>query len=149
MSEAENLEMFDDHLHYEVAMMHNAYHLLQGPAPDQFTRNCWLEVFTLHARCLMGFLSNEQRAVSPWIYAPDYRTPTFKNDIGERFQDQLVTLSWGRTSNADEKINNQAITDSVYRELKDELYRFQEALAPEYRERWRFTLPPPIDQPSS
>jgi len=92
----ENNELIpDEHAVYEYSMLKGCYKLLSEGINDAFTFNVLHESFCIHAYNLIGYL----------------RTPKLipihpLDDLEDKINNQVLTLTENRTSNFDEKLQN-------------------------------------------
>ena len=145
-------KMLVEHLPYEHNMLNRAFEFLTSDAyaaerEDKFKRNAVVEVFWLHARCLIEFYSGSGASAN----ASDFTTERLYPDIrltkgkpaaaneGEDFSDlineQICHLKYERVSIPDEKLGGydlQRVKDTIDRAMK----KFQGMLTTEARVVW-------------
>jgi hypothetical protein len=142
MSHPKHREIAEEHLPYEIGMLVFSALVYQnmgtgGPHPDieRAVRNALITAFCIHARNLIDFLESKRKGARARKMAVDYK-PFANGKIDKRLtkklEDQIAHLSFGRTSNPNEKINGRDRTN-LLRAIVTELIAYRPHLRPEYQ----------------
>ena len=144
--------MLAEHLPYEHEMLDRAFEFLTSDAyaaerEDQFKRNAVVEVFWLHARCLIEFYSGSGASANASDFTTERLYPEFRlkkgepavANAGEDFSvlinEQVCHLKYERVSVPDEKLGGydlHRVKDSIDRARR----KFEGMLASEARAMW-------------
>lgn len=142
MSHPKHLEIAEEHLPYEIGMLVFSARVFQtmksdGSVPDieAALRNALITAFCTHARNLIDFLESKRKGARARKMANDYK-PFANGKIDKRLtkklEDQISHLSFGRTSDPNEKINGRDRT-ALLRAIVTELIAFRPHLRREYQ----------------
>ena len=135
-------EVFDKHLHYEIARLEEMYLLLlepetyNKPLPEPVRdtiKDALIVGFCIHAKNLVEFLSKEprkDRAVSVDYAADGYQSWNITHGT-RKLNNQISHLSYERTDEPTEKIRAQEQAELVGM-IYDELCRWSGHLKSEY-----------------
>jgi hypothetical protein len=143
------VEMLDEHLPYEVAMMlvchDNLYPAVR--AAGDFSRNVLIESFCLHARNLFEFLTRKDGGGKNYAFAKAY-VPNFqafrephaaadRDDLYDKICAQITHLSFNRVRD-EGKVRTDAEVPATAKLLLPEIATFASALEQdEHRQAWK------------
>jgi hypothetical protein len=143
--------LFEQHLVYEIKMLHMTYLFLQIPAFSGWTVNALIESFCIHVRNLIQFFDENYPQGGEDVCAQhftDNYTSTLKIDrrlIG-KLNAQITHLSYNRAATDADKIDPGDRRD-LLNAINDEISHFVAHLKQRYRDKWPVELTPDPKDP--
>ena len=136
------MSYLEEHLSYEVVMLNYTFMrllTLQPSTPEeQLDRNAFLELFGVHARNLVDFLSEKSRedGRNASDYVPDFEAPDQAgvNQAIFRLEKQILEVTSLRATDPQQKFNVGDARE-LYAWIVPAILKFQGQLDPSYRAR--------------
>ena len=138
--EGDKIAYLSEHVSYELIMLNYTFMCLLNSLPstaeEQLDRNAFLELFGVHARNLVRFLSEKVREGdrNASDYVADFEAPT-PEEVKRaliRLEKQTLDVTSLRATDPEEKFN-AADARELYAWIVPAILRFQGQLAPSYR----------------
>lgn len=130
-------------------MFYSSYHHLKTPLPDGFEKNCLIEVFVVHARCLTDFLYPPANAQEDDVLSTDFFEDATDFITKRPNMNKLIQLSKVRANKEVAHITYKRLgltpqqknwdIDSIEKELRATLKIFLDSL-PEEKRGWFPTI---------
>ena len=127
------------HVPYEVWMLQQTQSAIASRSvPEGVPCNAYIELFAVHARCLIWFFKGVQGSKATYFTDPKYR-PFAQTHVPEalidKINDQITHVSWDRVVGIREQLNSDDI--AVLRSLiEKELAEFLAHLTSHYCRLW-------------
>ena len=139
-SEQEKLAYLEEHVSYEVVMLNYTFMRLLTLRPstpeEQLDCNAFLELFGVHARNLVDFLSEKSRedGRNASDYVPDFEAPDQArvNQVIFRLEKQILDVTSLRATDPQQKFNVGDARE-LYAWIVPAILKFQGQLDPLYR----------------
>ena len=136
---------FCDHLPYEIRMFRALLVEMYRKQSNQIVQNAVIESIAVHARNLIEFFKNKEacdfdpRRFTTSDYRPNGNFS--RSTLESKLNQQVSHLTAERTSDVTKKfgIFLKEIVDAI----ENEIGRFENALTPEYRSKWRIAVKKP------
>jgi hypothetical protein len=173
------LELFTEHLPYELAMLDAATDFLSRPMSEDRSREGWfrrqsgIEAFWVHARLLVEFFTQTRNpSMSADHFIPDFQAnhasakdfakgfnSKLKLDtlVKEKINPQITHINYRREKDSLEKLGHEIVF--VKAQIDEDVRNFVDKLDPKWKEVWKKTdrwqqrkpvpFVPTNDQPST
>jgi len=135
------MEIFNEHIPYEIDMLRKAYHLTAGQRPKGVLKNALIEAFCIHARSLIDFFKCK-RLRDEDVIASDFTNVAFIPEINDaveplktikiRMNKQIFHLTRDRTIVEAAKFDPGRDGPDVVNRLEKEIARFIGCVRPEF-----------------
>lgn len=153
------LELFTEHLPYELAMLDAATDFLSRPVSEDRSREGWfrrqsaIEAFWVHARLLEEFFTQTRNpSMSADHFIPDFQAnhasakdfakgfdSNLKLDtlVEEKINPQITHINYRREKDSLKKLGHEI--DFVKAQIDEDVRNFVDKLDPEWKEVWKKT----------
>jgi len=135
---------FVRHLPYEIDMMRGLYQEITSGKHTRLIHNANIESFHIHARNLIEFFKNKEPCdFDPRLFTIPAYEPNgdfISRSLEAKINRQISHLTAGRTSVPEEQLRPTEWTD-IGTTIEKEIARFENALRPEYRNKWKYDQP--------